>query len=446
MNKLLLSILLTFGLSSAAQAACPSFSKKIGDIQGVEACQLSGKYTDSNLVLSSDKVWVLKGGVFIGDDNKKNSTITIPAGTKVVGQTGADFLVITRGSKIFAQGTSEAPIVFTTAKTKNRNRGEWGGLIINGNAPINGCGLEDDAKKSDRFCTAEGEGSTGVYGGNNPEDNSGVLKYVRVEFAGFEITPDNELNGIAFQGVGSETEVDYIQVHMNADDGVEFFGGTVNVKHVLLTGNKDDSMDWTAGWVGKAQFVIVDQYDDQGNNGIEADNKGSKMNSIPRSRPILSNLTFLGTSAEGPKGGEGILLRKGTAAEIYNTIVTGFKRSCFDIDNAETFNNANNVETGIIMENVFLGCDKDIKMNDEKNKAGNIISDLFDISKWFTAQAGNQVAVDPMLNSWVPKMNSPLLNSGEAPLDIFFDEVDFIGAVKDSSSDWTKGWTINVKN
>ena len=137
-KKLFLVVAALFASGSFAQAACPIFAESIGQVEGVEACQLDGKkFTDSDLLLTSDKLWVLKGAVFIGDDNKKSSTLIIQPGTKIVGQTGADFLVISRGSKIFAEGTANKPIVFTSAKTKDRKRGEWGGIIINGNAPIN---------------------------------------------------------------------------------------------------------------------------------------------------------------------------------------------------------------------------------------------------------------------------------------------------------------------
>lgn len=140
-----------------------------------------------------------------------------------------------------------------------RDRGDWGGLIVNSRAPIN------------TGTTAFGEGDTGEYGGTDPEDNSGILCYVRVEFAGIEFSPDNELNGIAFQGVGSGTVVDYVQVHFNQDDGIEFFGGTVNAKHLYCTGIRDDSFDRTDDWVGKGQFWVGQQCGDAADNGFESE-------------------------------------------------------------------------------------------------------------------------------------------------------------------------------
>lgn len=401
-------------LSCVAVMACPQGTDSLGQVNGTDACGLKGRYK-TDVLLTSDKTWVLQGGVFIGGDNNDNATLSIQPGTKIVGSTGADFLVVSRGSKIMAEGTKANPIVFTTASSTNTNRGQWGGLVINGNAPVNLPGGQ-----------GEGEGNTGVYGGSNPSDNSGVLKYVRVEFAGYEITPDNELNGIAFQGVGNGTVVDYIQVHKNADDGVEFFGGTVDVKHLVLTGNKDDSMDWTYGWTGRAQFVIVDQFNDQGNNGIEADSS-KVIDATPRSNPILSNMTFIGTSSDVAKGGSALLLRRGTGAEVYNSIFTGFKFGCIDIDDQQTDDAAM-----ILFENNIVDCQ--INFEAEADESWNV-ADLF------TEDFGNMM-ISAGLNGYAPMTSSAArIGSDITPFDPFFDLVDFIGAVKDEKDTWFKNWT-----
>lgn len=414
MKSMFLSAAFTAGLLTNVNAACPVGTDALGTVDGKEACGLKGNYR-SDVLLSADKLWVLQGGVFIGNDNKNNATISIEAGSKIVGATGADYLVITRGSKIIAEGTANAPIVFTTANTGNTARGQWGGLIINGNAPINNPGGQ-----------AEGEGNTGFYGGTNPADNSGVLKYVRVEFAGFEITPDNELNGIAFQGVGNGTVVDYIQVHKNADDGVEFFGGTVDVKHVYLTGNKDDSLDWTSGWTGRGQFIVIDQFEDQANNGIEADS--SKIVDVtPRSNPILSNMTFVGVESGSAKGGSALLLRRGTGAEIYNSIFTGFRKGCIDIDDKQTDDAGS-----IYFENNIVSCTRNFEAED---------GETWNVADLFTADLGN-MQVDPQLNKYAPALSSAaFVGYDVTPFDPFFDQVDYIGAIKDKESSWLKGWT-----
>ncbi len=240
--------LLVLGACSLVLGGCSDDDDDDDNVDpGDEVVVLTGTVVD-NLTLTADTEYLIRGGVFIGDGTN-TTVLTIEPGTVLYGESATNgMLVINRGSRIMAEGTALAPIVMTSDKAAgSRGRSDWGGLIINGRAPLNS-GDE-----------AFGEGGTGAYGGNVPTDNSGVLKYVRVEYAGREISPDNELNGIAFQGVGSGTLVDYVQVHMGKDDGMEFFGGTVNVKHVLVTGCADDQVDWTDGWQGKGQFIAIQQ-------------------------------------------------------------------------------------------------------------------------------------------------------------------------------------------
>ena len=236
----------TNGDTSAS--GCPTGTSALGEL-----CALKGNILE-NITLTAGKMYLLNGPVFIGD-SQTDVVLTIEPGVTVLGEknpSSPGTLIITQRAKIEAVGTKDAPIVFTSDQLEGKKaRGDWGGIIINGLAPIN-C----PDKKGKAFCENEGEGDTGTYGGDQPEDSSGTLKYVRVEYGGIQFSEDNELNGIAFFGVGSGTTVDYIQVHMNADDGIEFFGGTVNVKHAVLTGIADDSLDWTYGWTGKAQVRI----------------------------------------------------------------------------------------------------------------------------------------------------------------------------------------------
>ena len=241
------------------------------DLSGPNIVQ--GKIT-TDLTLTADREHLLRGAVFVED----GATLTIEPGTTVFGE-GATLgtLIVARGGKLNARGTAGAPIVFTSdAQPGSRRRGLWGGLIVNGRAPINqGTG-------------AFGEGDTGAFGGNDPNDSSGVYQYIRVEFAGIEFSPDNELNGIAFQGVGAGTVVDHVQVHFNQDDGIEMFGGTVNIKYALVTGSRDDSFDWTVGWTGKGQFWVAQHRGDNADNGFENDNSSKDNEAQPRSKPTIS--------------------------------------------------------------------------------------------------------------------------------------------------------------
>lgn len=420
MIKISCAAFLTVLLASVnAMAACPQGTTKRANFNGKDLCSFAQKkYLSTQLTLTSANNYLIERGTYIGGDNQNSSTLNIEPGTTIYANPGT-FLVVMRGSSIMANGTKEQPIVFTAAKMTDRKRGEWGGLVINGNAPINAC------RPNVPVCEAISEGikeEEVKFGGNNAADSSGRLTYVRVEFGGYPIAPDNELNGITFNGVGNKTEVDYIQVHMNADDGVEFFGGTVNAKHLVLTANDDDSLDWDMGWQGKVQFVLIQQADDVADTGFEADNLKSPMDASPRSNPTISNVTMLG----GKTSTYGMLLRRGTSAKIYNVAVTGFKKACLDIDDAATFS------SGIVMEHNIFACDKPFETDAD---------DVWALEQWFNTQAGNKVTTSLQLNGYVPEMNSPLLRAGKALTDNFFAPVDFVGAIRSAQEDWTVGWT-----
>ncbi len=419
----------TVGQTVQRVEASPLASQTVGppvNVPGIDKPVriIYGRFTN-NLVLTSDAHWVLRGAVFIDEPG----TITIQPGTRVVGETAtAGTLIVERGAKIFADGTADAPIVFTSDQPiGQRGRGDWGGLIINGRAPVNlpgGVGI--------------GEGDTGVYGGNDPDDNSGILRYVRVEFAGIEFSPDNELNGIAFQGVGRGTIVDHIQVSFNKDDGIEMFGGTVDIKRVVLTGIADDSIDWTFGWRGRLQFAVVQQRGDDADRGIEADNNANNNDLLPRSKPTLYNITLIGDPDfnEGPESTQGMILREGTAGIIRNFIVMGFKSDGIRVANTSTLaqvaNGELSVRHGIVFQN-------------GTNLPGNAAT--------LVAAAGGTIdVVDPQLirpydlinPGFRPAPGSPpmLMSFEPPPNDGFFEPAPFRGALSsDPAQDWTLGWT-----
>ncbi len=393
---------------------------------GKRLCLLQGNYT-SDVRLYSNFEYILSGGVFIGGDNVNSAAITIDAGTKIYGESGLDFLVINRGSKIHVNGTRTAPVIMTSANDATATEttsGQWGGLIINGNAPINGC------VAGTPVCETSGEGGTGMYGGNDPADNSGNLNYLQVKYAGYLITPTNELNGVALQGVGNGTNIDYVQVHNNADDGIEFFGGTVNAKHLYLSGNEDDSVDWTFGYSGKLQHVVV-IHRNVSDKAVEADNNAANRDSTPRSMPVISNMTVIGN----PNAGGGLLLREGTGANFSNVVIAGADKYCINIDHDQTFNNAGTSATtltgNLTMTNSTANCAINFKAD---------AADKFSVADWFNNQAGNSTEAVGMTTY----VNTPAVNAlaPAAGLDAFFDVTDYRGAVKDDASDWTAGWTF----
>jgi len=290
-------------------------------ISGKVYTKVAGEINDK-LVMTSDRNWLLSGGVFVG----QGAILEIPEGQTIYADAEiTTFLSVKQGGKIKAEGSSNNPIVFTPLKN-NPTYGDWGGIIVNGYATIN-TGL-----------TAEGEGGTGIYGGTDDNDNSGILKYIRVEYAGKILGTDNELNGFSFNGVGDGTTVEYIQAYKGSDDGIEFFGGTVNVRYAVSTHNQDDAFDWTHGWRGKGQYWLVQQGPDGGDRGIEADNNGDDNTLEPYSNPTLANITLLGTD-DGDGSNTGMRLREGTKGKIYNAFVTGFPKYGIRVSDEVTLNN-----------------------------------------------------------------------------------------------------------
>ena len=244
--------------------------------------------------------------------------------------------------------------------------------------------------------------------------------------------PDEELNGLTLNGVGSGTIISHIHVHAGLDDGIEIFGGTAQMKYIVLTDVRDDSLDWTNGWRGRAQFVLIKQASDSGDRGIEADNNEVSHDSTPRAQPILSNMTIIGRSGNAVQG---ILLRRGTGANIWNSVITGGFASCLRIDGASTYTNAGtigNLSGELTIVNSFAHCTGNFSNGD---------GSTFTVADWFSSQSGNR-AENPSLNGYLPITGSPLITEGAAVNDAFFTVVDYVGAFKDANDDWTREWTF----
>ena len=337
MRNLNFMSLVTFGLVMVAMS-CSSCKEELIEpntktytitdvnIGGDSYKKLEG-IINEDLTLNLSENWLLSGGVFVDEGSK----LTINNGGTVYADSDVTtFLSVKQGGEVYIEGTQVNPVVFTPLKD-NPTYGDWGGIIINGKATLN-TGL-----------TAEGEGGTGVYGGEDDNDNSGVLRYVRVEYAGKILGTDNELNGFSFNGVGNGTTVEYIQAYKGSDDGLEFFGGTVNVRYAVSTHNQDDSFDWTHGWRGKGQYWVAQQGPDGGDRGIEADNNGDDNTLEPYSNPTLCNITLIGVD-DGDGLNTGMRLREGTKGKIYNAYVTGFPKYGIRVSDEITLNNLTNGE------------------------------------------------------------------------------------------------------
>jgi len=395
---------------------CPEFSKFSGKLNTQTVCKLSGVITD-NITLSKDILWALEDEVIIGGDNENSAILTIESGTKVFGQSGDDYLFISRGSQIYARGTQDEPIIFTSKKdiiglATKHHKGEWGGLVIAGNAPTNVEGVEQ----------FEFALSGGKFGGDKPHDSSGVLSYILIKYAGNEVGLDKELNGLSLGGVGDKTMIDYIEVYNNFDDGIELWGGTVNLKHIVLIGNGDDNIDTDHGYRGKMQYVYIKQTTTTSRNprGIEADNLSANFSAAPVSKPIIANFEMHGSASSH----EGILLRRGSGAMLINGYVDGFNK-CFGVRDRASAKKGN-----IKLQSVTLN-----SCNDEifsyKRATGVDKQKVKDI---FFQDPSNTV------NSITQAKNVQ-----EVTQNLFFDEAAFIGAYS-NEDDWRQGWTVGLND
>ncbi len=432
----------SFAISNPPAATCPTNTTAIsGTFAGKSVCQLTGRIT-SNTHLTANFSYFLNGAVFFGENvdtaNEAKMSLTIDAGTTIFAPEGVNTLIIDKSAKIYANGTPTKPIVMTSEQDVTgvdalNLRGTWGGLVINGRAPLN-----------TQSGTDEGEGSTGTYGSATAPlatDDSGAVTYVQIKYAGWPITSENELNSIALQGVGSGTILDYIQVHNGADDAIEFYGGTVNAKHLVLTGTDDDALDWTTGYIGKLQHILIEQTS-SGDNCIEADNLGSNPIATPRSIPTISNLTCIG-STTAKSNGHAFELKAGTGMHMYNSVIGGVfptpvNEGCIRIAGDETFSqsgsSASTLNGTLIMENSLIttACAADLQG-----------SGTFTATEWYNAQT-NSTSGTVDLGGTTGWVNGSAVNARtpNVPADSFFDQVDYIGAIKDTASDWTTGWTF----
>lgn len=419
--------------------ACPAPTMDVGMACLLTAPASNPLKQDLTLAPVQGKLgYALMGGVFIGEDvggeaqpaaGKARVTLTVRPGTTILGSDALSFLLIQRGSKIVAEGTADSPIVFTSAQA-TKAPGQWGGLILNGRAPTN------------QGSNVMGEAETGFYGGPDEADNSGVLKYVRLEFTGGKVNATNELNGVAFQGVGNGTVVDFVHVHASDDDAFEFFGGTVNAKHLVATATGDDGLDWVMGYRGKIQYAVVQQWmrvSSNDPNGIEADNWQDAPSAAPVSNPVLSNLTVVGGAAV--PNAKGAILRRGTQGKLHNALFIGWNAACLHVDGAESGGFAGNQ---LAMQNSRIAC--------TKNYFGTM-APVAEQVMFEAAGANNQTiaagtalltdATSATAPNFAPVAGSPLLAGGAAPAgDAFFTAEPFIGAL--GASSWISGSWMKI--
>ncbi|WP_142723132.1 hypothetical protein [Chryseobacterium sp. ON_d1] len=420
---------------------------------------LSGKIT-SNTTLKANKIYKLRGLVYVTN----GATLTIEPGTKIVGEADKNgALIITRGSKIMAEGTAANPIIFTSEKPSPK-RGDWAGVVILGNAPTNASfgGANGVGEIEGGINNSEG---LGLYGGNNAADNSGVLKYVRIEYAGYAFLPDKEINGLTFGGVGNGTTVDYVEVAYANDDSFEWFGGTVNCSHLISYKGLDDDFDTDNGFSGNIQFGIgvrdPQVADVSGSNAFESDNDANGSTLTPQTSATFSNMTIIGPINSTTSGSINALfqnalqIRRNSSISVFNSVFTGFPVGLF-IDATKGAPTDNNIVGNKLFfeNNVLAGNTTPLKFGPSTSTPTTYT--LADLTTWFNAK-GNTILASTadvkLAGAWAPAgttpnftptAGSPLLTGGSftnPKLANWFTQVTYRGAVKDASDTWYAGWT-----
>jgi hypothetical protein len=387
-----------------------------------------------NTTWTRDKAYILKGIVRV----EPGATLTIEAGTRVLGDKGSSgTLVIKRGARIMAEGTADEPILFTSRLPDGEKAaGDWGGLIILGGAPINATG---------GTATVEGLTSDETYGGDDAADDSGVLRYARIEYSGIELSADNEVNGLTMAGVGSGTTIDHVMVRHTLDDCFEWFGGTVNASHLVCYRNGDDGFDFDQGYTGNLQFLFaqLDPAIADSANGFEADNDEEEYGKAPVTNPTIYNVTLVGQHGDIPKEQFGLLLRRGFNATIGNAIIMGFEAG-LDIrdapDTAVTLTNTTLFDNA--PENVAYPEDGSNEEEQADDDGG------LDERGWFLEGAGNDEVDAELADPYatIPDPRPAAMIPGGAPSGSFFDAgATYRGAFRDASDGWMSGAWVSFE-
>lgn len=452
-------------------ADCPAGFANVGTVSNRRICQLPSTITGNLIVPNrAGTIYSVSGRTQVGTDlgpdasapiaGAQQGILTIEPGVTIFGNSGLDYLLVNRGSQIFAEGTPTNPIIMTSRQnvegtTTVNSIGQWGGLVINGRAPsTDGCGT--GVTPPNAACEAQVEGSNAFYGGNAPSDNSGRIRYLRVSFSGFSISANNELNGITLAGVGSGTTFDHVQVHNSSDDGIEIFGGNVNIKNIVLTGNDDDSFDTDSGWRGAAQFGIVVQRDGGGDFAWETSSRGTNTTDY-FTRPTYANWTIVMRSASTR---DAIVHNTGHIARVFNSVIRHpGTHQCVNVANTVTLNNPNGVSgNGPYYRGVFFSCAggngdggvsstgnpdiPDSTIETLLTDASNVLSGTSTLTGTFINGA-NEAAVTPV--AFTAALNAGIgLNPANTVTTDFLTATTYIGAVRDANDTWYSGWTCGL--
>ena len=398
---------------------------------------------------TADKTYVLDGFCFVNN----GQTLTIDQGTVIKGKSGqgaaASALIVARGGKIMAEGTASKPIIFT-AEADNLNgsvdlnaRGLWGGVILLGKARLN---TQPSEQQIEGIPTTE---ARGAYGGTDDTDNSGILKYVSIRHGGTDIGAGNEINGLTLGAVGSGTTIDYIEILSNSDDGIECFGGTPNIKHILINNCADDGLDYDQGFRGNVQFYCVLGAND-GNRCGEHDGGTTPEDGTPYATPTIYNVTYIGVASN--TNNKLITFRDNAGGYYYNSIFVNCYKG-IDIEKLasgeDSYNRYSNGELKI-ENNVFYNIAGQTDLNNNENDflfAGGDSASIAsnncnsNLANYFSAH--NEVA-DPGISKSNPVPTNPQTTNLAPYPGNFFESVNYKGAF--GTTNWAQGWTATFAN
>lgn len=399
-------------------------------------------------------------------DDCDGPTLTIEGGNTLAFSDSADYVRVNRGSRIIASGSPSAPITmtsFTDAVTGTAGAEDvqlWGGVILNGNGITNNC---TDAERAANACHVLSEGLPSNYGGSDNTESSGILRYVIVKHTGFEVAPDDEINGITFNAIGSGTVVSHIQAYSTFDDGIEFFGGAVNVDHYVGLYVRDDSIDYSDGWSGTLDFALVIHGQTTGNRCVEGDNIGESranggepLDTAPLTNPVIKNMTCILSNQDGGSRdpSEGVTIRRGAQGQYVNNLIyggfaadAGADNECFEIDDGVTRQFAQDGVTTINQS--VIACAQATK--DDLNNGDPISQWVLNSSGSgadYSFNAGNTIILDAQ-NANVSLMDSyftatTLTDDAGNPVTVAPAGASHIGAVL-RSSDWTAPWAYGLR-
>jgi hypothetical protein len=380
--------------------------------------------------INEDTTWTCDNIYRIAPDTHvfvNGAVLTIDPGTTIQGTSGSA-LVIEKDSRIEAEGTASAPIVFTSLQDSPAP-GDWGGVVLLGAAIVN---LDGGLGQAEGFAQAP------TYGGNDAAHNCGTLAYVRVEYAGFAISEGNELNGITFYACGSDTTVHHVQSHMGSDDGIEMFGGGFDIDHIVVTGAQDDSLDMDQGYSGTAQHVFIHQDAAVGDNCFEISNQGTVFTATPHTAPTFCNATCIGSGAGGDKS-KGLTVKEGTEGYWYASIITNVTNEFALLADEATWAilDAGDIE---IQNNIFFGADPAAAWI-----SGAMSLDSAGWETWVMDAGNANLTDDPGLGVAWGSPNAVPANdvAGNGTVGGSCDATSYIGAVDPAGTDWTAEAWIN---